>query len=86
MKSWTHLAQQLSQEYQIPIDALTTKHNMATPGMNLLNTLSVSQPQFSVKEFKDLSADLGRNDIVVLLDAVDEHQLLKEIKKDVQDR
>ena len=86
LKTWTHLAQQFFDDYQIPIEELKTKHINASPGRNLLNALSTSKPELSVEEFKKISIELNRKDIAMLLDAVGANELLQNIGVEVQER
>ena len=87
IKSWLELADNLSQQYEISFDDVKEKYFRNTPGNNLLLKLATTEPNMTIKEFKDVAKNLERNDIVNMLTYTQQDNiLLKDIDTSSKNR
>ena len=86
IKDWTFLATNIAQNLSIPVEEIKSKYTCGSPGKTLLHALKSKKPDLTVGQFSEVAEDLGRNDIVKLLENTDTDDLLHELDEDIQNK
>ena len=81
VNDWTSLLNEIPKELSIPIDEIKNKYVGGSDANRFLETLKSSQPNVTVKHFKETSEDLGRGDIAKLLSTISPETLLCKVEE-----